>query len=49
MGFTDGDMQLCESRGYSPDDVWAEVKNLMDMGLATEGSVRGVFFNEARI
>ena len=47
VGFSDGDLQLCESRGYSADDVWAEVKSIMDMGLATESTVRGVFFNES--
>jgi hypothetical protein len=33
--FSDGDLQMCADRGYSPDDVWAEVKSFMDAGLTT--------------
>ena len=47
LGFTDGDLQLCADRGYSPDDVWGEVKSLMDMGLTTEAYARTTFFDEA--
>lgn len=47
LGFSDGDLQLCADRGHTPDDVWAEVKNLMDMGLTTEGFARSTYFTEA--
>jgi len=47
LGFSDGDLQMCADRGYSPDDVWAEVKNLMDTGLTTEGYARTTYFDEA--
>ena len=46
LGFTSGDVQLCADRGYSPDDVWAEVKNIMDMGLTNEAYARETYFSE---
>ena len=47
IGFTAYDLQMCADRGFPPDDVWAEVKNLMDMGLTTEAYARSTFFDEA--
>ena len=46
LGFTDGDLQLCANRGYSPNDVWEEIKAIMDMGLTTEECAWSTFFNE---
>ena len=46
-GFSAYDLELCADRGHTPDDVWAEVKNLMDMNLTTEGYARETYFNDA--
>lgn len=46
LGFSGGDLQLCADRGYSPEDVWGEVKSFMDMGLTNEAYAHDTFFDE---
>ena len=44
--FAASDFERCIKDGLTPDDVLTEVESLLDNHLATEGTVRDVFFNE---
>ena len=43
FGFSSVDLQMCADKGWSPDDVYADVKWLLDEGLTTEQHARETF------
>ena len=43
-GFTDEDIERCESRGFMMRDISVEIERLLNIGATTEGYAKETFF-----
>lgn len=43
LGFSSIDLQMCADKGWSPDDIYTDIKWLLDEGLTTEAEARTTF------
>ena len=43
FGFSSADLHMCADKGWSPDDIYSDVKWLLDEGLTTESEARMTF------